>query len=370
MGVPVVLVALDTYDVKQVTAALRRGLDMLDPQGKLFYGDDVLVKPNLLAPADSESGVCTHPAMMAALVDLALERGAAQVRAGDSPAVHSASAVAGAAGVSEVLNSRGMPIEDFSDIRWAQFPQGQVCRRFPLARQVLRADALISAARLKTHNLTRYTGATKNLYGCIVGTHKAQMHLRYHRIEEFSRMLADLALLLQPALCLVDGVVSMEGPGPRSGDLRRTGFVVMARDPITADALACRLVGLSAADVLHLRYGAESGLGVLSLEDMCIVGADPEKLRVQKFRVPTGRSATTWRIPRALVDLGRRLFVPKPRVLPQRCTGCGQCAEICPASVITPGRPVEISLRDCISCYCCHEVCPHQAIELRRLGIF
>ncbi len=370
MSATAVLLAVDTYDRQQVAAALREGLQLLDGQGELLCGHDVLIKPNMLAPASAASGVCTHPSMLAALIDLVQSRGADSVRVGDSPAVRSAAAVADAAGLAEILRSRDMQIEEFSDISWTAFPQGSVSRRFPLARQVVRADVLISAARLKTHGFTRFTGATKNLYGCVVGTHKAQMHLRYNRTDNFSRMLADLALLLQPRLNLVDGVVSMEGSGPRSGELRKTGFVVMAKDPVTADALACHLIGLPPGKIGHLRYAAESGLGVLSLEQMRILGHDVEDLRVENFRVPTGRSVATWHIPQSLVGLVKNILVPRPKVVSRACTGCGECVSICPASVISPGSPVEISYSECIRCYCCHEVCPHEAIELRRLVLF
>ncbi len=365
---PVVLVALDTYTTTNVYKALSRGLELLDPRGTLFVGDDVLIKPNLLVPAPPDSGVCTHPAVMAAIIDLVRERKAARVRVGDSPAVHSARAAARAAGILQVLEHRDVPLEEFVDVRWTPCPEGRVCRSFPVARQVLTSDALVSAARLKTHNLTRYSGATKNLYGCLVGMHKARLHLRYNRLEEFSRMLADLALLLRPRLSILDAVVSMEGAGPRSGELRHTGFVVISADPVTADALACRIVGLPPGEVLHLRYAAESGLGVLNPDEMCVSGADPEALGVSQFRVPPGLPATTWGAPAPLVNLVRRLFVPRPRVLSERCTGCSACAKICPASVITPGRPARIAQGDCISCFCCHEVCPEGAITLGRFG--
>ncbi len=366
----VALLPLDTYEMDEVVRVLRHGLDLIDPGCRLFAGDQILIKPNLLVPAPPRSGVCTHPSITAGLVDLVRERAASGVTVGDSPAVHSAAAVAEMLGLSEVLQSRDVSLQEFSDAQWMYCAEGEVCRRFPIARQVSEADGVVSAAKLKAHGLTRYTGATKNLYGCVVGTHKAQFHLRYHRVHEFSRMLADLALLIRPRLSVIDAVVSMEGAGPRSGDLRCTGFVVMALDPVTADAVACQLVGLSPREILHLRYAAESGMGAIGPEGISILGTDPQQLQVADFRVPSGRTTTTWRIPGPLLHLARRLFLPRPRISSDRCTGCGLCHRICPAEAIIPGQPGRVSQRDCICCYCCHEVCPEGAITLVRLGAF
>ena len=48
------------------------------------------------------------------------------------------------------------------------------------------------------------------------------------------------------------------------------------------------------------------------------------------------------------------------------CTGCGQCAEVCPPQAITPGKPPRIDREACIECMCCAEVCPQGAITPRR----
>lgn len=58
----------------------------------------------------------------------------------------------------------------------------------------------------------------------------------------------------------------------------------------------------------------------------------------------------------------------KHELIRERCTGCGLCAAICPASAITM-RVVnekifpEINLSKCIFCYQCEDVCPRGAIK-------
>ncbi len=49
---------------------------------------------------------------------------------------------------------------------------------------------------------------------------------------------------------------------------------------------------------------------------------------------------------------------------PEKCIGCGRCAESCPQKIITiAGGKAKIAPRGCISCYCCQEMCPVQAVK-------
>jgi uncharacterized protein (DUF362 family) len=73
-------------------------------------------------------------------------------------------------------------------------------RRFVLARAVKEADVVISLPKLKTHSLTLLTGAVKNLFGCLPGLHKMQMHMRALNPEAFSQMLVDLMVPLLQGL--------------------------------------------------------------------------------------------------------------------------------------------------------------------------
>jgi NAD-dependent dihydropyrimidine dehydrogenase PreA subunit len=55
------------------------------------------------------------------------------------------------------------------------------------------------------------------------------------------------------------------------------------------------------------------------------------------------------------------------RFLPERCTRCGRCLEVCPRGVFVLGRKTaEISDRDlCIECGACARNCPEAALEVR-----
>ena len=73
---------------------------------------------------------------------------------------------------------------------------GSLVPGFPLAQAVHEADGIINLPKMKAHQLTRITGAVKNLFGCIPGKRKALYHVQFQDVIEFSGLLAELNLRL------------------------------------------------------------------------------------------------------------------------------------------------------------------------------
>jgi hypothetical protein len=99
--------------------------------------------------------------------------------------------------------------------------------------------------------------------------------------------IADLSSVLRPHLAIIDGSIGMEGLGPSAGQAKPLGVVVVSADAFAADAVACRLMGMEAEAVPHLRMGAERGYGVIDLEHMVVT---PENWRdwIVPFALPPG----------------------------------------------------------------------------------
>ena len=89
--------------------------------------------------------------------------------------------------------------------------QAVVYREMPILTPLARADLIINIAKLKSHTLTVYSGAVKNLYGAIPGLLKAELHFRFQSREAFADMLVDIAETVAPQLSIMDGVWGMEG---------------------------------------------------------------------------------------------------------------------------------------------------------------
>lgn len=368
-GTRVALVRCEGYDLDLVRAAVRRGLDLLG--GALRFaraGERIVLKPNLLVGRAPNRAVNTHPAVFQATAE-ALQESGATLSYGDSPGFGPLGSAARRAGIGEVADVLGIPSADFSRGRIVNFPDGRLIKQFTIANGALDADGLVSLPKMKTHGLTRITGAIKNQFGCIPGVLKPEFHARLSNVDVFSQMLVDLNRLLRPRLYVMDGIVAMEGNGPQGGSPRPMNVLLFSEDPVALDSVFCRLIDLDPELVAPIVYGRAFELG--EPENIEVVGDPLESFIAGDFDV-NRRSQSTTGAPGRPSRIARRLIVPKPVIDPRRCTKCGTCVSVCPVSpkaVAFPGEgrsapPVHHYDR-CVRCYCCQELCPESAIDIR-----
>ena len=72
-------------------------------------------------------------------------------------------------------------------------PECKILKEVHVAKPVIDADVVISLPKLKTHALTLYTGAIKNMYGTIPGGRKSKIHgITGCNAEQVSEALIDI----------------------------------------------------------------------------------------------------------------------------------------------------------------------------------
>jgi len=372
------------YDPVRVEEAVARGLELLGGAAP-FAGQSLLLKPNLLAADPPERCSATHPMVFRGVAKALLAAGC-RLQYGDSPAVHRPATAAERSGMAAVGRELGIPLADFETRVEKAHPGGVRHKRCILASAAADAiGAIVNLPKFKTHGLTRMTCAVKNLFGCVPGILKSEYHVKLPDAFQFSRMLVDLNGLLQPRLHVLDGILAMEGNGPRGGRPKPMHVLMLSADPVALDATAARLIDLNPEFIPTVVFGREQGLGTFLESEIELVGDPWEKLRPRHFqavRRPIEPPAGASQKARWL----KNLLVPKPKIRSSWCTRCGTCVAICPvepkalawpeggpAPSGSGRKPVPIYDYDrCIRCYCCQELCPEKAIRvhtplLRRL---
>lgn len=368
----VALIACDSYEPEQVYVALKKGIALLGGIEKFVKPKErILMKPNLLRAKKAENAVTTHPSVMEALIRILKEADCNNLFYGDSPGIGSPEKVAEESGIKAVADRYNVDMLEFSKGKTVAYPEGKMTKQFELAEAVLETDAIISLPKMKTHGLTRITGAIKNQLGCVYGLNKSACHSRYPSPVDFSKMLVDLNLFLKPRLYIMDGIVAMEGNGPASGTPTPMNLLLVSDDPVALDSTFARLVDLDPSFLPFITSGEAMGLGKSKEEEIEILGERLEDHIHPQFnveRLPVKDEMTRL----GQLSKVRGLLVRKPVIKEKRCVQCGICISACPLEEkalswqqTAKGRLPVYDYHKCIRCYCCQEMCPQKAITVK-----
>jgi uncharacterized protein (DUF362 family) len=173
----VALVRCDTYDEAEVSKAVATGVDLLGGVTEFVKrGEKIVMKPNVLIGSHPDKCVCTHPSVFKAAGRLLQEAGAS-VYYGDSPVFGRCKTNLKRSHLKQAGDELGIQIADFDKGREVSHKDALLIKSFVIANGVLDSDGLVNLSKLKTHALTRLTGAIKNQFGCIPGLHKSRYHV-------------------------------------------------------------------------------------------------------------------------------------------------------------------------------------------------
>lgn len=366
MGAKVSIIRCEDYEPEKVYYKVKEGVNLLGGiDAFVTEGEQVLLKPNFLVGRSPEKCVNTHPLIVRAVAKLVLEAGARPM-IGDSPQLGSTLSVAEKCGVAEVARELGIEIVEFEPID-VKHPDGKYFKHFVLGKAVLEADKIINLPKFKTHNLTFLTLAVKNIFGCVPGARKAQWHVRTSQkgSEYFSMMLLDLYTLINPVLSIVDGIVSMEGKGPGSGQPRNLGLIISGTDALAVDAVISEVIGIHPEQFSTLKVAQNEHYETAYLDDIEVWGEPINEVKINDYQFPP-KIIEIKGFLKVFMGFLKGHLTTHPFIDNKQCKECNNCIEACPLKCIAfyEGGLV-INSKECIQCLCCMEVCPNGAIDLK-----
>jgi uncharacterized protein (DUF362 family) len=321
-GGPVVAIAqASAYDPRLLRAQVQQLLERLGGVGDILaHGKRVAIKVNLtggiqtpplpgIAAIDS---YMTHPAVVAALIELLRDAGASQlfiVEAVDGPATwaqYGYASMARATGATLVDLNQPAPYKAF--INQPPGTNPLVYERYVFNPILLEVDAFITVSKLKCHYTAGVTHALKNQFGLVPtrfytlnpgDNYRSALHGAAEQTRQrLPRIIADINRARPINLALIDGIQTVDGgEGPWIQGLRPIAphLLIAGKDPVATDAVATAAMGFDpAADFPtapflraenHLKLAAHMGLGVASLDAIQISGAALSDVAVP-FRGP------------------------------------------------------------------------------------
>jgi uncharacterized protein (DUF362 family) len=358
------------YELAAVIEKINAAIDMLGGWEKFVKPQDkVLLKVNLIGPKASDSAAVTHAEFVRAMVRILKSRNCT-VWIGDS----SGGAIAGIAptaqsfkvsGYEKVAEEEGAEIKNFDrEGVVAVQPQSQCGEMMYIAKPMFDADVVINLPKLKTHSAQIFSGAVKNVFGCIPGLRKAKYHKMAPEPSDFGQIICDIHQASKIQLHIMDGILAMQGEGPTAGKPYQANKILISEDPLALDAVAAKMVGIGLEDVPILETARKRSLGEGWLKNITLAGDYNKVPRLEGFKLPKRFGTVKKRNSKVLVKV-IDFFSTHPRINLSKCQKCNMCVESCPVGAIDRETKI-INYAACIDCMCCHELCMFKAVELKN----
>ncbi len=329
------------HSLQEMTTTLLETVSLKDrlPEDKHSF---IALKPNLVVSKPADRGATTHPEICEGIVEYLKSYGYENIGiiegswvGGNTDKAYKICGYekfAQRMGVKLINTQKDEPITVDTD--------GYSLKLCEIMQKV---DFLINIPVLKGHCQTHYTGALKNLKGCIPDSEKR----RFHSVG-LHEPIARLNTIIKQDFIVMDGICGdptyEEGGSPSS--LNR---ILCCNDPVLLDSYAASLINLHYSDIPYITRSAELGVGSLwegdgnhilelnnpDLENPVLRDESLERIvkRVDEQDACSSCYAALVGALRSMKDSGNtnfaigRAFKKKSssRNFPESCVGIGQC---------------------------------------------
>jgi uncharacterized protein (DUF362 family) len=266
-----VVKGLDSRAITREAIALIGGISRF-----VSKGAKVIVKPNICTSWHTyEYAATTNPYVVAEIVKLCVEAGAASVKVMDFTLYGTQEEGHVKCGYKPLVEEAGGKMEIMSPAKYVKVsnPFGEIIKMPTVYKPILDADVVINVAIPKQHPVTRLTMGVKNIMGVVLKP--GELHA-----VNIAQNIADLACFIKPALTVVDAVRVLWRSGTAGGsisDTKVTNTVIASHDVVAADAYGVKILSgvatasgysdqyvdaiknVTAKDIPYLKLTAEKG---------------------------------------------------------------------------------------------------------------
>jgi uncharacterized protein (DUF362 family) len=256
---------------EDVLAQVAKAMELAHWQ-EYVKGKKIFIKPNCVSDR-VVPGQCTSPWVVEGVVKMLREHTDAELFLGDSDVATTRQfdCMIPAWGYDAICRKYDVKVINLSKQKIVMVQAGgQIFKKIPVPEILTKVDCIVSIPVLKTHVVTKMTGALKNQWGCLT-----RVRHQYHLNAD--QCIAEINKFLKVTFVVADATVCMEGMGPCVGIPKVMNYVFATNDRVALDTLACELMKIDVATVGQISWGKKLGIGTDMYE---IVG---DKIKPQKF---------------------------------------------------------------------------------------
>ena len=222
-------------------------------------GKAVLLKPNLVDYVPGNH-INTHPLLVVAAAECFRRLGAKSVLVGEGPGLQrDTQLVLFESGFADPLHHQKLA---FVDLNRDELVRTELLAGYTgmghlwLPRTTLQSDFIVSMPKVKTHHWSGVTLSMKNMFGVVPGAKYGWPKNILHW-KGITESVLDVCATVAVHFVIADAIIAMEGNGPLNGTPRALNQIILADDPVAADATCARLMGLDPHEIAHIQAGSQ-----------------------------------------------------------------------------------------------------------------
>lgn len=211
----------------------------------------IFIKPNLSHP-EYLQGVVTSPELIHQLVGLLRDKNS-EVIVGESDGFnYPCWSAFKKTGVETAVKTAGGTVMNLSEDKVVEvkFQDNTPLKNLFLPKTIIDSDAVVDLPLMKTHEFMAYSGAIKNLFGCVPSNKRIYLHP--YLPEVFYR----LYTLFKPQLTIMDARTGIEGNGPTKGKPVKLDLILTSNNALAIDIISAKIMMLNWKET-YLKYIAE-----------------------------------------------------------------------------------------------------------------
>ncbi|MCC7300178.1 MAG: DUF362 domain-containing protein [Verrucomicrobia bacterium] len=228
----------------------------------------VALKVNAGWERTPEQGANTHPELVDVFLEKAIASGVKVVMP-ELPCKKAELAFP-ASGLQQVADKHRVKMIDLSTAKntfeEVEIPEGKTLKKEKVARDFLKADAIVNMPVAKHHSGGKLTICMKNWMGAVEGR-------KMWHVNGLHQCIADFSSFMKPTWAIVDATRCMTSKGPQgpSEDMIYPQQVILSKDQVAADTVAAMLFHSDPlAAVNYLAIARDMNIGETDIKRMNI----------------------------------------------------------------------------------------------------
>ena len=357
----IIILKLNNYDMLNLEMAVKKIMDNLKIS---FRGKRLLIKPNFVCPRQDAT---TDIKLVEAVIKVLSPHNELIIGEGSGYEFDTEKTFE-ILGVYKLGEKYGVPVINLRKERTkVAYIGGKVLKKIRLPMSLFDVDGIINMPKLKTHTLTGFTFAMKNLLGLLNDDYRRLAH-----IVGLNQAIVDLAKFFAPLnlLTIGDGIKVMGGEGPAFGDVFQANLLIAGRDNFAIDYYAAKIIGFLPEEVKYINLALKQGLidkyGDFEYSEVINIPKPTASFfyRFIYWLVYVFDLVPSFLLKKSLIPQIITKFGTRVEIIKDKCIHCGECMKVCPVGAISSDLTIDYNKCRYIRCLRCYDVCKAKAIRI------